>query len=273
MSLKGTLKIDVKRVITICTTVMVALTFVMTVLIVTDNSVTKTDSIQATNEIINNIDSLVTNTDESVDMLELNQDIANDAMIETYSLEANNIESDEDSMAGSIGDLEGQNTTLAPDYDPYQIIVSDIEAIKSSNQTVIEKYFGGSATFSPDIVADKLAATTVTFVSSEVIDTTTTVNVHICTLDYNKMLEADKKFKQEQLDKGETEENSKEFSKKELAKGVVNGEYALHYTVPVKVANGSVEITEAFKEAITGGWYKGIDVQLQPVECPLKAEE
>ena len=55
----------------------------------------------------------------------------------------------------------------------------------------------------------------------------------------------------------------------EIAKGVVNGNYDLHYTIPVTVENCAVVVTEEIKQALTGGWYTGVGTALANVECPV----
>lgn len=147
--------------------------------------------------------------------------------------------------------------------DPYSLLAQDIQALKNGDIETIHRYFGNSTAFTSETISDKLTATVVTFVSSEEIENGTRLVVHICTLDYNKL-----KTQSDTI----TAENASELSeddKVELAKGVVQGLYDLHYNIPVEIQNGQVIVTEELKQAITGSWYTGIDVSLTTVECPI----
>lgn len=175
-----------------------------------------------------------------------------------------------------VGDME-LTPRAAPNMpeevyvDPYEIIANDIEQIRNKDQFTIERYFGNSNVFTADTVADKLTATIVSFLSSEESDEGTKVVVHICTLDYDKMKDASNTIKTEIANSSESDEsiNIDDETKKEVAKGVVKGQFDLHYNIPVIVKNGKVIVSEEYKQALTGNWYHGVNTELQPVDCPL----
>lgn len=155
---------------------------------------------------------------------------------------------------------EHLNAIYTKEIDPCDIIKQDMEKLKSGDRATVLRYFGDSVVFSPDNIIDKLAATVISFASVKNNHPNTyTVVVHICTLDYQKM-------NQDMLRLKETIDDEKQISK-EIAKGVVNGLYELHYTIPLTVENNCVIVTEEFKQSITGGWYTGIGTNLKSVDC------
>lgn len=213
------------------------------------------------------IDSTDNNTES---MQSLNDIIVEDNATIESTIEANNtenIEAQEDTVEVDIGN-QPMPASINVD-DPYEIIASEIEAMKNKDSFQVYRYFGESDVFTPETVADRLTATLVSFVSSEENeDGSFKVIIHICTLDYNSMNEAIISLKNELEEKNT--ENVEDSAKMEVAKGVVKGKYDLHYTIPVIVKDGKVVITEQLKQALTGNWYHGINTELQSVECPIK---
>lgn len=170
-------------------------------------------------------------------------------------------------QSGDTNDTSGvapaELTQSQESADPYSILAKDIQALKDGDTATIARYFGDSTAFTSKSISDKLTATVVTFVSSEQTETGTKLIVHICTLDYNKL-----KTQSDTLTAEKASELS-EDDKIELAKGVVQGLYDLHYNIPVEIQNGQVVVTEELKQAITGNWYTGVDVSLTTVDCPI----
>lgn len=199
---------------------------------------------------------------------------------------------------------EAQNTntvveTTNPDENinkpqiikPKQVIVNDIDnLIKANNETIV-KYFGESNIYRGIDVADRLAIAKITFASiningNEIVDNIDTVegiengivkvNLHICTLDYNKTKEQVKSLTEQ------NKANNPFISDNELtdtvttqvAEQVQTGNMDLHINVPVEIyytdGIGKLQITEEFKYAITGGWYNPTGTIIESVECPLK---
>lgn len=160
------------------------------------------------------------------------------------------------------------------EVDPYSIIESEIEALRNKDAAMVNKYFGESTVFTPDAIADRLTATVVSFVSSNDTDNAEII-IHICTLDYDKMNEAAKEIKtnlESEADKNTEDKKVEDISNTtniEVAKGVVSGDFDLHYNIPVKIENGSVVVTEELKQAITGNWYKGVNITLESVDCHI----
>lgn len=191
---------------------------------------------------------------------------------------------------GEVRSVENNNQEkpLSDILDPYETIQLELDLLKDKDILTTEKYFGMSEVFTPDKIADRLAATVVTFISKENLgDGSNKVILHICTLDYNKMQSKSNEVYSElnaatatpmpdnEADSPETLANMEEIDidsevKKEVAKGVVTGDFEVHYTIPIIVKDGSVVVTEELKQALTGNWYTGIGTSLKEVECPLK---
>ncbi len=282
------LKFNIHKVIALTTIILLSITVVMLILMIGEETSNVFKSPMALNEIIGNDSMELMNESVDVTQFELNKNlesnlisskalglINNSTEVDTSSLNRSQQEIETESNINQ--EIQGRSVEGAdePDteqsIDPYSIIASDIEAIKSMDKAVISRYFGDSDIFSADIVGDKLAATLTSFISSgENEEGNIETIIHICTLDYNKMLDANKKLKEELINKGEVDESSiNEQIKKELAKGVVKGDFDIHYNIPVEIVDNQVKVTEELKQAITGGWYNGINTDLQPVSCPL----
>ena len=180
----------------------------------------------------------------------------NEIILENKTMELRS-ESIEESLA---------TNDIVVETDPYELIYNDIENIKAGDANTITRYFGSSEVFSPDIVSDKLAATMVSFISSETKeDGTIEVLIHICALDYDLMVNDTNSLRMASED-GQMDED---VIKKEIAKGIVRGDYDVHYTIPVVVSNNTVKVTEELKQVITGNWYNGLNIVLTQVDCPL----
>lgn len=155
------------------------------------------------------------------------------------------------------------------DQQAFDNLKADIEGIKSGNPDIISKYFGVSDVFTPETVADRVSATTITLVSSEQVDEQTyNLIVHVCTIDYPKMnsdYAAAEVSKQSDEAVGQSEVETE--AKKEVTKNLIDGNYSVCYNIPLVLSSDGIVISEAFKQAITGSWYSGTNVTLTPVEC------
>lgn len=109
-----------------------------------------------------------------------------------------------------------------------------------------------------------------------VVDGTAKVDVHICTMDYIKTKEAIdglyERLSKENPTLRKTEMDDKVT--KEIAVRAQNGEFDVHITIPVTVeykdSEATLQLTEAFKVALTGGWYNPTGADLVSGECPLQ---
>lgn len=109
-----------------------------------------------------------------------------------------------------------------------------------------------------------------------VVDGTAKVDVHICTMDYIKTKEAIdglyERLSKENPTLIKTEMDDKVT--KEIAVRAQNGEFDVHITIPVTVeykdSEATLQLTEAFKVALTGGWYNPTGANLVSGECPLQ---
>ena len=206
-----------------------------------------------------------TNVEESMAVNEVITETIEEETVKTENTETELVESTNEVAVASAKIVE----------DPYSIVETEIEALKNKDATMVNKYFGESTVFTADAIADRLTATVVSFVSSKEIENNQEIVVHICTLDYDKMNEAAKEIKSgleteaEESD-GATTEEIANTTNKEVAKGVVSGDFDLHYNIPIIIENGSVVVTEELKQAITGNWYKGVNITLESVECHLE---
>lgn len=217
-----------------------------------NNEVTYGEPPLGLNEIISGTIKTEVN-DESIDSI---SDVSRTAVLYSRKLE-NNAESELNKP-----EIERLNSA--------DILASDLDNLRNKDEETVIRYFGNSSSFSPEIVADKLAATKATIVSEEIIDESTIkCIIHICTLDYYGMKEASSNMQNEIQAENTEAENVEDTVKKEIAKKVVTGDFLLHYTIPVEIVDNKLVVTEEFKQAITGGWYKGLNTELKPVDCPL----
>lgn len=157
--------------------------------------------------------------------------------------------------------------------EAYKKIENELELLKQHDKDMIRKYFGESKEFTEDTIADKLTATRISFISAECNKDTAYVVVHICTLDYNKMNQDYMAYKQGLVKENESisDEDIKRETSTEVAKGVLDGRYDAHYNIPVTVSKDGVIVSEQYKQAITGNWYKGVGSGLESTSCPLNS--
>lgn len=148
------------------------------------------------------------------------------------------------------------------DDEIFSNIQSDIAGIKQGDPDTVAKYFGTSDVFTPEKVADRVSTTNITLVSSTALeDSNFELLIHVCTIDYNKM-NSDYKAAGQNADST--------AAKKQVTRNLINGDYSICYNIPVLTSGNGIVISEAFKQAITGGWYIGADVELSSAECILK---
>lgn len=148
------------------------------------------------------------------------------------------------------------------DDEIFSNIQSDIAGIKQGDPDTVAKYFGTSDVFTPEKVADRVSTTNITLVSSTALeDGNFELLIHVCTIDYNKM-NSDYKAAGQNADST--------AAKKQVTRNLINGDYSICYNIPVLTSGDGIVISEAFKQAITGGWYIGAGVELSSVECILK---
>lgn len=148
------------------------------------------------------------------------------------------------------------------DDEIFSNIQSDIAGIKQGDPDTVAKYFGTSDVFTPEKVADRVSTTNITLVSSTALeDGNFELLIHVCTIDYNKM-NSDYKAAGQNADST--------AAKKQVTRNLINGDYSICYNIPVLTSGNGIVISEAFKQAITGGWYIGADVELSSAECILK---
>jgi hypothetical protein len=176
---------------------------------------------------------------------------------------SNSVVNIEDTMTGTVEvddtePLASNKTLYVEDFDAdYESLVSDIENLKSGDIDTVTRYFGSSDAFTPESVADRVSMSELTFLESSTDETgENEIVIHVCTIDYNKMNED-----YQNLD------TTDEEGKKEITKNLINGDYDVCYNIVLTVENGEVQVSEAFKQAITGGWYTGTGVELTPVGC------
>lgn len=157
--------------------------------------------------------------------------------------------------------------------EAYKKIENELELLKQYDKDTVRKYFGESTEFTEDTIADKLTATRISFISAECNKDTAYVIVHICTLDYNKMSQDYMAYKQGLVQENESisDEDIKRETNIEVAKGVLDGRYNVHYNIPVTVSTNGVIVSEQYKQAITGNWYKGVGIGLESTSCPLNS--
>lgn len=138
------------------------------------------------------------------------------------------------------------NKDLVEDLTENQLaIIKDLNLLKTGNEEVVLRYFGESDAFTPAIVADRTAPAKIHFIINPT--NSNYLYAHICTLDYQKMMT-----------------DYVTDAKADIPLKILQGKYDICYTVPVAVKDDSVQISEALKEAITGGWYVS---DAEPTSC------
>lgn len=176
---------------------------------------------------------------------------------------------------------------------PKQVVINEIDKLLQRDGDTIIKYFGSSDVYKGQDIADRIAVAKVNFMSVSVNGTEHTndldnvggvengiakVNLHICTLDYNKTKEIVKQttdlIKRE--NSGISEEELSNLVTTEVAKQAQAGKLDIHINVPVEIhyidGKEKVIVTEAFKSAITGNWFNPTGKVIESVECPINSE-
>lgn len=172
------------------------------------------------------------------------------------------------------------------DYNElFEELQSDLELLKSGDSDIVSKYFGESDILTPDTISDRVSTTNIYLFDSTNSDTNNngvsnnsdtntngvsnsddTLIVHVCTLDYNKM-------NNDYIESiSDDSSDNVETAKKMITRSLIAGEYDLCYNIPLNIENNSTVINEAFKKAITGGWYDSTDVEINPVECIIASQ-
>lgn len=161
------------------------------------------------------------------------------------------------------------------DYNElFEELQSDLELLKSGDSDIVSKYFGESDILTPDTISDRVSTTNIYLFDSTNSDTNNngvsnsddTLIVHVCTLDYNKM-------NNDYIESiSDDSSDNVETAKKMITRSLIAGEYDLCYNIPLNIENNSIVINEAFKKAITGGWYDPTDVEINPVECIISSQ-
>lgn len=174
---------------------------------------------------------------------------------------------------------------------PSAVVTSFINKLTNGNPEAIREAFGTSDVYTPEAISDRIKVARVSYMSgsiggevySNLSDMPAGINgasigLHICTLDYEasynaaKAKEAELKAANPDIDQAEL----KDQVERDIAKRTQSGEFDAHYNVNLAVEYeadpmGAVQVTEEFKQAITGGWYRTGE-KLTSVECPLGSE-
>ena len=179
---------------------------------------------------------------------ETNQEVSEDVEV-TENIESREAQLEVEEAQLEVGEAsDSQDKTI-------DILNKEVELIRGGDKETIERYFGSSDVFTPDTVSDRVSATKISLIK----DTDGESIVHICTLDYNLM----------QKDTNELYANGEDSVETEIAKGIVEGKYDVHYNIPITVENNRIKVTEELKQALTGNWYRGIGTTLEQVECTI----
>ena len=182
--------------------------------------------------------------------------------------DADTLDNDQFILDSFTVDLSDMNVPEGRDY--YKVFMDELDKLKAADPEIVQKYFGNSDVFTPELVADRVSATTISFISNVVsTDGNVEVNIHVCTIDYNKMNSDFNQFKDEALlnEYVDNEEAAIDTAKRSVAEKLIEGEYKVCYNIPIVIQDGSIVPKEYLKQALTGGWYKGLNVELEPVDC------
>ena len=165
---------------------------------------------------------------------------------------------------------EGIVDLTSNQIDYYDVILYKINQLKAGDPDVVDSYFGNPDIFTPELITDRVSASEVSHLESELLENgDTQVTLHICTVDYNLMNNdyTDAKYELTGGDLDSITDYIDTAAKRTVAQNLLDGKYKVCYNIPVVVHDNQIIITEAFKIAITGGWYYNNDVVLEPVEC------
>ena len=171
---------------------------------------------------------------------------------------------------------------------PSKVVDREIQLLMDGDTATVQRYFGASDIYTADAVSETVSATKVTFLASDAPEPMAngliqkgeaslyTQYVHFCTLDYNRLSKDMLEFRAS-IPQETQKEDYNNLVTSETAKRVQSGDYDLHITMGLLVRYdrngvGSVEVTEAYKIVLTGGWYNPTDAVLQSGGCPLVHE-
>lgn len=104
------------------------------------------------------------------------------------------------------------------------------------------------------------------------------VTVHICNIDYTEVKQAvDSLYDRLSIANPDiTKADMNERLTREIAVRAQNGEFDVHVTVPLiieyKDGEAELQITEAYKAALTGNWFNPTGMELENGDCPLQKE-
>lgn len=104
------------------------------------------------------------------------------------------------------------------------------------------------------------------------------VTVHICNIDYTEVKKAvDSLYDRLSIANPDiTKADMNERLTREIAVRAQNGEFDVHVTVPLiieyKDGEAELQITEAYKAALTGNWFNPTGMELESGDCPLQKE-
>lgn len=104
------------------------------------------------------------------------------------------------------------------------------------------------------------------------------VTVHICNIDYTEVKQAvDSLYDRLSIANPDiTKADMNERLTREIAVRAQNGEFDVHVTVPLiieyKDGEAELQITEAYKAALTGNWFNPTGMELESGDCPLQKE-
>ena len=192
--------------------------------------------------------------------------------LETYTAEINEqlVASNSYSLVDSLVAADALDTSVAVDtLEPYSIVDADINGLKEGDKLTVNKYFGNSDIFTSDKVKDRASLVKVTYTGKMLNDDgSISVSMHICGIDYNKM-----NASYNEAIASATPDNFAELSeqaKLNEAKKLASGDYNVCYNISVNIVDGQLVVSEALKQAMTCGWYSGIGIELNPVECIAK---
>ena len=109
----------------------------------------------------------------------------------------------------TVDELESA-TPLNPTKDYFNILLNDFNNLKNGDIDTVTNYFGVSDVFTPEVIADRVAVTSISYIDSSIDESgNNIVNIHICTIDYNLM----------NSDYTQIEEEQKKIYDAEVAKG------------------------------------------------------
>jgi len=163
---------------------------------------------------------------------------------------------------------ESSEKPEASSLDTEQILEQQINLLKNGDTDTIRGWFGLGADFTSKAVMEATRYARITVIDDKKAPEGY-LAIHVCNVDYRKLMEARKELYNSYLKKNVAmnDNDRNRLINELLEQDIRDKKFDKHYKVYVTSNNGVLEITEDLKQAVTGGWYLGIGEELPGYRC------